>query len=197
MLTGVQLGLNVSDNDVICDRNTIISSSPINISGGGNLNYQYNLSLNSVLNIIYFQDFDVTDYCVSIFDCATNTVTTTNLINLSQQQDNIFNYNPYFETLNIGSTTNSLTVINTTTLSTITFGNAVGELKSIAYNPLDGYYYLAGSGDANEQVVRYKDGIVYAGANAGVNNLFFPKFLPNKNSFIYLCSDQLYYVFNT
>ena len=180
-----------------CNSNTIISTTQINLTNGGNLNYKYNLTLNSALNIIYFQDFDVTDYCVSIFDCATNTVTTTNLINLSQQQDNIFNYNPYFETLNIGSTTNSLTVINTTTLSTITFGNAVNSLRSIAYNPLDGYYYLAGSVDAGETIVRYKDGIVYAGANAGVNNLFFPKFLPNKNSFIYLCSDQLYSVFNT
>lgn len=174
-----------------CNTNIEIASINIGYIGGS---FPYSLVLNSALNIIYFQNYDGSDYNVSVFDCSTNTITIPNLINLSSEYYNIFTYNPYFETLNIGSQINSLIVINTTTLQTTTYTNVLQTLNGIIYNPLDGYYYLSGYNGLTPTIVRYKEGIVYGSGNSA--DTYFPKLIPNKSSIIYL-GDGEYNLFNT
>jgi len=176
-----------------CATNTIIDSVVVDTYTGG---YSYSLTINQALNVIYFYNTDIygNTYFVSVLDCATNTITTPNLLNLTLQEQNIFIYNPYFETLNIGSTIGSLLVVNTTTLQTTEYTNVLSVLNGIIYNPLDGYYYLSGELDLAPVVVRYKNGIVYGSGNS-INQLL-PKFLPKKNSILYI-GDGEYNLFDT
>jgi uncharacterized delta-60 repeat protein len=172
-----------------CNTNTIISSTFTGFNGV----CQYNLILNSALNVIYYQNYNG-NYFVTVFDCNTNAISSLYLTSLTDASYNIFTYNPYFETLNIGSENNSLQVINTTTLQTTTYTNVLQTLRGIIYNPLDGYYYLSGEINSDPTVVRYKDGIVYGSGFS--NNNIFPKLIPNKSSIMYV-GDAEYSLFDT
>ena len=172
-----------------CNTNTIISSTFTGFIGV----FQYNLTLNNALNVIYYQNYNG-NYFVTVFDCNTNAISSLYLTSLTDASYNIFTYNPYFETLNIGSENNSLQVINTTTLQTITYTNVLDVLRGIIYNPADGYYYLSGELDSTPAIVRYKDGVVY-GSGITIDNIF-PKLIPNKSSIMYV-GDGEYTLFDT